>query len=89
MDSRGYQGDSVANSESAGLNGNYQYTADPEETATWSLGGLQPGKPYEVFATWVPGPDRTDDATYSVTGATAMDDGATTIGVDQRLTCPA
>ena len=69
------------------LNGDYQYTTDSGDWATWSLANLQPGKVYELFATWTPGPDRATDAQYVVNGATPMDPSAgaaTTITVDQR-----
>lgn len=65
-------------------------TSDSDATATWTLKDLSPDKVYQLYTTWLPGPDRVSQATYSVSGAfragDPSEDTTTDIHVDQRLT---
>jgi RHS repeat-associated protein len=71
----------------AGFDGGCQFATTAGATASWTLANLQPGKDYELYATWVPGPDRSSNATYSVSGATLMGQASMDtppITIDQR-----
>ena len=73
---------------SGGYSGDYQVSGTSSDTAKWSFSSLSLNRQYQVFATWVPGADRTSLAEYKVTGAKAVVDGltTTTVEVDQRYT---
>ncbi len=81
----------------AGRGQDYQfYTGGSTATATWTFNTLpgdppeplQPGRQYQLFATWVPGADRASDVPYTITGATPVRkaSGPTVVSVDQRFT---
>lgn len=53
-------------------------------TAEWQFTGLEPGKTYEVFITWVAATGRANDAPYTVYDGAAGVNSLGTTGIDQE-----
>ena len=70
----------------AGSASSYKYT-NSSDNATWTINNLKEDQQYQVFATWVPGPSRSQSAHYKVKDqAVGSPDHDKTITVDQRYT---
>lgn len=62
---------------------------DNQSSAQWTLRNLRVGQPYQLFATWTPGLNRTAAASYDIQGAVPFgrrQAGQTVHVVDQRFT---
>jgi RHS repeat-associated protein len=68
-----------------GYGGSYKVTNTLFAEGRWTVQGLQPGRQYQIFATWVPGKDRTPAAYYEV-NAKPIAKGQDTGLLNQRYT---